>query len=239
MTDNQTTSKMNQMKLFGMARAYELLHATRQSGNMSYEDIIAHIVEAEWDDRQNKKLNRLLKTARFRYQSCIEDITFTKDRMLDKNTILKLAGCSYIDKKENIIITGATGVGKSHIASALGNEACIRGYKTMYFNVSKLLSNLKMRRADGSYIREIEKLEHQELLILDDFGLAQLDTQNRLDLLEIMEDRYKRSSTIITTQLPITSWHDVIADSTIADAILDRLVHNSYKIELKGPSLRK
>ena len=239
MTDNQTLNKMNQMKLFGMARAYELLRSTRQSGNISDEDTIAHIVDAEWDDKQNQKLSRLLKNARFRYQACIEEITFSNERNLSKNTLLKLAGCDYIEKKENIIITGATGVGKSHIASALGNEACTRGYKTMYFNLSKLLSSLKMKRVDGSYLREIEKLEHQDLLILDDFGLAQLDTQNRLDLLEILEDRYKKSSTIITTQLPITSWHEIIADSTIADAILDRLVHNAHKVELKGPSLRK
>ena len=239
MSQNQTITKFNQMKLFGMVRAYEIIKSTRQSGNMTDEELIGHIVEAEWDDRQNQRLSRLIKSAKFRYQACIEEIAFTQDRNLDKSSLLRLAGCDYLEKKENIIITGSTGVGKSHIASALGNQACMKGYKTIYCNVGKLLSSLKMKRSDGSYLREIEKLERQDLLILDDFGLAQLDTQNRLDLLEIIEDRHGKKSTIITSQLPVPKWHDVIADSTIADAILDRLVHNAYRIELKGASLRK
>jgi DNA replication protein DnaC len=239
MSQNQSITKLNQMKLFGMARAYEMIQTTRQSGNMTDDELISHLVEAEWDDRQNHKLQRLIKSAKFRYQACVEEVVFTQDRNLDKSTFLKLAGCDYLEKKENVIITGATGVGKSHIASALGNEACIKGYKTIYCNVGKLLSLLKMKRSDGSYIREIEKLERQDLLILDDFGLAQFDTQNRLDLLEIIEDRHGRKSTIITSQLPLNKWHDVIADSTIADAILDRLVHNAHRIDLKGASLRK
>jgi DNA replication protein DnaC len=239
MPQNQTIAKLNQMKLFGMARAYEMLQSTRQSAGMTDAELVSHIVEAEWDDRQNQKLQRLLKSAKFRYHACVEEVAFTQDRNLDKSTFLKLAGCDYLEKKENVIITGATGVGKSHIASALGNEACIKGYKTTYCNVSKLLSLLKMKRADGSFLREIEKLERQDLLILDDFGLALLDTQNRLDLLEIIEDRHGKKSTIMTSQLPLNKWHDVIADSTIADAILDRLVHNAHRIELKGPSLRK
>lgn len=238
MLQNQTLSKLNQMRLAGMANAYELTHKSRQSAEMTNDELIAHLVEAEWDERQNRKLQRLLKTAKFRYQSCTEDISFNKERNLDKNLFLRLAGCDYIEKKENIIITGATGVGKSHIASALGNEACIRGYKTIYLNIGKLLGSLKMKRADGSYLKEIEKLERQDLLILDDFGLAQFDTQSRLDLLEIIEDRHGRKSTIMTSQLPLNKWHEVIGDSTIADAILDRLVHSAYKIDLKGESLR-
>jgi len=239
MSQNQNVAKLNQMKLYGMARAYETIQSTRQSGKMTDDELVTHIVEAEWEDRENHKLQRLIKTAKFRYQACVEEVAFTQDRNLDKSTFLKLATCDYLEKKENIIITGATGVGKSHIASALGNQACIRAYKTIYCNVGKLLSMLKMKRSDGSYLREIERLERQDLIILDDFGLAQLDTQNRLDLLEIIEDRHGKKSTIITSQLPINKWHDVIDDSTIADAILDRLVHNAYRIELKGASLRK
>ena len=238
MLHNQTLSKLNQMRLAGMANAYELTRSSRQSDNMTNDELIAHLVESEWDERQNRKLQRLLKNAKFRYQSCTEDIRFSKERNLDKSLFLRLAGCDYIDKKENIIITGATGVGKSHLASALGNEACIRGYKTMYFNIGKLISSLKMKRADGSYIKEIEKIERQDLIILDDFGLAQFDSQSRLDLLEIIEDRHGKHSTIMTSQLPINKWHEIIDDSTIADAILDRLVHNAYKIDLKGESLR-
>jgi len=239
MSQNQTLTKLHQMKLFGMARAYTMIQTTRQSGSMTDEELMSHIVEAEWDDRQNHKLQRLIKSAKFRYQASMEEIVFTQDRNLDKSNFLRLAGCDYLEKKENIIITGATGVGKSHIASALGNEACIKGYKTSYCNVGKLLSLLKMKRSDGSYIREIQRLERQDLLILDDFGLAQLDTQNRLDLLEIIEDRHGKKSTIVTSQLPLNKWHDVIVDSTIADAILDRLVHNAHRIELKGASMRK
>lgn len=169
----------------------------------------------------------------------MEEVTFSQERNLDKGLFLRLAGCDYLEKKENILLTGATGVGKSHLASVLGNQACIRGYKTVYYNVGKLFGLLKMKRSDGSYMREIERLERQDLLILDDFGLTQLDTQNRFDLLEIIEDRHGKKSTIITSQLPISTWHDVIADSTIADAILDRVVHSAYRIELKGGSLRK
>ncbi len=239
MAENQTLAKLNQMKLYAMARTYEILLSSRQNASMTNDEMLAHLVEAEWDDRQNKKLQRLIKTAKFRYQASIEEITYTPDRNLDKNVLLKLANCSYIEKRENIIITGATGVGKSHIASALGYEACIKGYKTIYCNIGKLMSLLKMKRSDGSYIREIEKIERQDLLILDDFGLAQFDTQSRIDLLEIIEDRHGRKSTIMTSQLPLVKWHEVIADSTIADAILDRLVHNAHRIELKGASLRK
>jgi DNA replication protein DnaC len=237
MSENQTITKLNQMKLHGMARSYETMLTTRQSDSMSYEEIIHYLVESEWEERQNQKLKRLIKTAKFRYQASAGDLIYSNERNLDKSLILRLAGCDYLEKKENIIITGATGVGKSYIATALGNEACLRGYKTIYCNVGKLLTALKMKRADGSYLREIDKLERQDLIILDDFGLACLDTQNRLDLLEIIEDRHSKSSTIITSQLPITKWHDVIDDSTIADAILDRLVHNAHRLELKGSSL--
>jgi len=239
MSQNQNVAKLNQMKLFGMARAYEMIHSTRQPRSMTDDELVTHIVEAEWDDRQNHKLQRLIRTAKFRYQACVEEIKYTPDRNLDKSTFLKLATCDYLEKKENVIITGATGVGKSHLASALGNQACIRGYKTIYCNLGKLLNMLKMKRSDGSFLRELVRLERQDLIILDDFGLAQLDTQNRLDLLEIIEDRHGRKSTIITSQLPVNKWHDIIDDSTIADAILDRLVHNAYKIDLKGASLRK
>lgn len=239
MIENQTLTKLNQMKLFGMARAYTMLQSTRQSGSMTDDELMSHIVEAEWDEQENRKLHRLITAAKFRYQACIEEISFTQDRNLDKGTLLRIAGCDYLEKKENVIITGATGVGKSHIASALGNQACIKGYKTFYCNVGKLLNLLKMKRSDGSYLRELQRLERQDLLILDDFGLAQLDTQSRLDLLEIIEDRHGKKSTVITSQLPVNKWHEIIADSTIADAILDRLVHTAHRIELKGGSLRK
>lgn len=237
MSNNQTVNKLNQMKMHGMVEVYQLLLTSSQA--MTNDEFLTYLVESEWDRRENLKLARNIKNAKFRYQSTIEDIEFYQDRNLDKTQLLRLAQCGFLDKAENVIITGATGVGKSHIATALGKQACTKGYKTLYCNVNKLLSLLKIKRADSSHIKEIEKIARYDLIILDDFGLAPIDAQSRLDLLEIIEDRHGKKSTIITSQIPINLWHDVIADSTIADAILDRIVHNSVKIELKGMSLRK
>ncbi len=153
--------------------------------------------------------------------------------------MLRLAGCDFIRKKENIIITGATGAGKSYLASALGHQACSAGFKVLYYNIAKLFTKLKMLKADATDIKEKEKIEKHDLLILDDFGLQRLDTENRLNLMEIIEDRHGRKSTIITSQLPVNQWHEVIAEPTIADAILDRIVHTAHRIELKGSSMRK
>ncbi len=239
MPQNQTITRLNQMRLLGIARAYELLLTTRNAESMTNDEMLNYLIDSEWEDRENRKLKRLITNAKFRYQADVEEVSFDNDRNLDKNTFLRLSTCEFIQKKENIIITGATGVGKSHLASAIGNQACIKGYKTAYFNTAKLLSSLKMKQADGTYIKEIERIEKQNLIILDDFGIMQLDTQARLDLLEIIEDRYNRNSTIITSQIPIDKWHNAIDDSTIADAVLDRLVHNSHRIELKGQSMRR
>ena len=239
MPQNQTITRLNQMRLLGIARAYELLLTTRNAETMTNDEMLNYLIDAEWEDRENRKLKRLITNAKFRYQADVEEVSFDNDRNLDKNTFMRLSNCEFIEKKENIIITGATGVGKSHLASAIGNQACIKGYKTVYFNTAKLMSSLKMKRADGTYIKEIERIEKQNLIILDDFGIMQLDTQARLDLLEIIEDRYNRNSTIITSQIPIDKWHNAIDDSTIADAVLDRLVHNSHRIELKGQSMRR
>ena len=239
MSYDATIEKLKSLRLTGMTRAYELILSTGQSREMSSEELVSYLVESEWDDRQNQKVKRLMKTAKFRYQANIEDINYSAGRNLEKSQILRFSDCGYLERKENIIITGATGVGKSYLSTALGVQACIRGYKVMYFNFGKILSLLKMKRADGSFLREISKLERKDLLIIDDFGLSILDVQNRLDLLEIMEDRCGKSSTIITSQLPIAKWHDVVGDATIADAILDRILHNAHRIELNGPSLRK
>jgi len=153
--------------------------------------------------------------------------------------MMRFAECTYIRKQENILITGSTGIGKSHIATALGHQACTLGFKVYYANMAKLFSKLKMGKADGSYIREISRIERQDLLILDDFGLLPIDNQNRSALMEIIEDRHKKASMIITSQLPVNLWHEVIGEKTIADAILDRIVHDGHRIELKGESLRK
>jgi DNA replication protein DnaC len=158
---------------------------------------------------------------------------------LEKNQILRFAECKFINNGENILITGSTGIGKSYLASALGNQACTLGYKVYYSNATKLFSKLKMTKADGSYIREISRIEKQDLLILDDFGIQPLDNQSRSALMEIIEDRHGKRSTIITSQLPVKEWYDVIGEKTVSDAILDRLVHDAHRIELIGESLRR
>ena len=239
MNTGETLEKMGQMRLLGMKQAYELHLETNVSGKMTNDEMLAMLIETEFNDRQNRKTDRLMKYAKFRYRAGVEEVDFSGGRNLDKGEFLRLATCDFITKKENIIITGPTGVGKSFIASALGHQVCMHGNRVMYYNINKLFSKMKILKADGTDIREKSKIEKLDLLILDDFGLQQLDTKNRLLLLEIMEDRHGRKSTIITSQLPVTKWHEVIGDPTIADAILDRIVHSAKRIELKGESLRK
>lgn len=239
MNNNSTLEKMKLMKLHGMAAAFQVAVETRNHQEMTADALISHLVEAEHDNRNNRKIVRSLKAAQFRYQASIEEIDYHSQRNLDKNQFLRLADLSFIENKENIIITGKTGVGKSYLASSIGHRACIFGYKVLYFNAGKLFSSLKMSKADNSYIKEIRKIELQNLIILDDFGLQPLDLQSRLSLLEILDDRHSKHSTIITSQLPVSNWHEIIEDSTIADAILDRIVYSSHRIELSGESLRK
>ena len=234
-----TLRKLEEMRLEGIFRAYKEVMETSVNKNFTTDELIAHLVQAEWDSRYNKRLKRLISGARFRYHSSFEEIDFIEKRNLDKNVMLRFNSCDWITKKQNVIIPGPTGVGKSFISSALGHQACHYGFKVKYNSCTKLFDNLKIAKADGSYINEINKIAKIDLLILDDFGLKPLDGVQRLILLEIFEDRHGKRSTIITSQLPINKWFDIIAEPTIADAILDRLVHSSHRIELKGESLRK
>lgn len=237
--NEQILQKMKQMKLHGMSGAFKAALEDPTKVNLTTDEFIAFLVEAEWDDRNNRRIERRILSARFRYKANVEQIDFKTDRNLDKNMMNRFAECTYIDKMENILITGSTGIGKSYIASALGNQACMMGYKVLYSSTSKLFAMLKMARADGSYIREIAKIEKTDLLVLDDFGMNPLDSYNRSALMEIIEDRHGRHSTIIAAQLPVGLWHDAIGDKTIADAVLDRIVHNAHRIEMTGESLRK
>jgi DNA replication protein DnaC len=235
----ETLEKLKKLRLLGMARTYETSLENDKLLNLSADELIKMLVEAEWDDRLNRNIERRLRNAKFRYQSCLESIDYQADRNLDKTQIMRFAECTYIRKHENIIITGSTGIGKSYLSTALGHQACTLGFKVYYANIGKLFSRLKMGKADGSYIREISKIEHQDLLILDDFGLVPIDSQNRAALMEIVEDRHKKASMIITSQLPVNCWHEVIGEKTIADAILDRIVHDAHRVDLRGESLRK
>lgn len=236
---NETTvQKMKHMKFYGMLRAFR---TTMEAGKMNQytpDEMIGFLIESEWDDRENRKIQRGLTNAKFRYKASMENIIYDK-RNIDKNEIHRLADCTFVERKQNIIITGSTGVGKSYLASALGHQACINGYKVTYANTAKLIAKLKMAKADGSYVRELARIEKQDLLILDDFGIQPFDAQSRAVLMEIIEDRYDRSSFIITSQLPVKQWYEIIGEKTIADAILDRIVHDAQRLELKGESLRK
>lgn len=234
-----TLEKMRKMKFFGMFRTFK---TNLESGNLddyTSDEMVASLIEAEWDDRQNRNIERQLKNARFRYKAALEELHYHNDRNIDKNLIMRLADCKFIDNTENILITGSTGIGKSYIASALGHQACSLNYRVAYYNTAKLFGKLKMAKADGSYIREIAKIERQHLLILDDFGLQPLDGPSRAMLMEIIEDRHGKSSTIITSQVPVSKWHEIIGEKTVADAILDRIIHEAHRLELKGDSMRK
>jgi DNA replication protein DnaC len=237
--NEQILEKMQKMRLHGMARIFQ--NSLEKSGLklLTPDEMVAHLVEAEWDDRYNRKLDRSLQSAHFRYKAAIEQIAFDENRVLDKNQVLRLAECTFIKKKENVLITGSTGVGKSFVASALGHQACSLGYKVMYSHSTKLFAKLKLAKADGTYLKELSKMEKQDLLLIDDFGIQPLDAQSRTSLMEIIEDRHGKSSTMFTSQVPIGMWHEVIGEQTIADAILDRIVHDSHRLEMKGESMRK
>jgi DNA replication protein DnaC len=237
--NTETQEKLKKMKFFGMLRAFQTSIESGQMTKFTTDEMIAFLIESEWDDRQNRNIERNVRNARFRYNASMEQLLYEKERNLDKNQLMRYAECNFIDKNENIFITGSTGIGKSYIASTLGHQACIKGYKVLYLNTEKLMAKLKMAKADGSYIKEIARIERQDLLILDDFGIQPYDSQSRLSLMEIIEDRHGKRATIITSQLPVKQWHDVIGEKTIADAILDRIVHDAHRIELKGESLRK
>lgn len=234
-----TLDKMRKMKLLGMYRTFKTSLETEQGETYTPDEIIAHLVDAEWDERQNRNIEHKIKNARFRYKAALEDLHYNTDRNIDKNQVMRFADCDFIDKAESVLITGSTGIGKSFIASALGYHACSLGYRVAYHNVPKLFAKLKMSKADGSYLKEIAKIERQHLLILDDFGIQPFDVQSRTALMEIIEDRHGKGALIITSQIPVNKWYDIIGEQTIADAILDRIIHNAHRLELKGESLRK
>jgi DNA replication protein DnaC len=240
MNNNQATlQKLEALRLHGMSRAFRGAIESGAKNHLTPDELLSHVVDAEWDERHNRRQQRLLKAARLRYAAGFEDIDFALNRNLEKNQLLRLSDCRWIEEHQDLILSGPCGTGKSFLACALGTQACLYGYRVGYYAASKLFSQLKLCRADGSYLKELSRIQKQALIIIDDFGLQALDALSRLSLLEILEDRYGRASSIFVSQLPVSGWHSMIGDPTIADAICDRIVHGAHRIELKGESVRK
>ncbi|MCP4685916.1 MAG: ATP-binding protein [bacterium] len=239
MLNEETYNKLVEMKMAGFSAAFQEYANEPTKDELSFDERFGLMVDREWSERQERRLRYRLRCAKLRHEACVEDIDYRHPRGLDKSVIQRLSACQWISNSENLIITGPTGVGKSWIACALANKACREGYTTKYARVPRLLQDLYVSHADGSYAKEMKKLLKPSVLILDDLGLSPLNESQRRDLLEVVEDRYARKSIIVTSQLPTKKWHDTIGDPTIADAILDRLVHNAHRIEMRGKSMRK
>ena len=239
MLHEQTIEKLYTMKLNGMVDALKDQLQQPSCHDLSFEDRFALLVDRQWIWKEDRRMKRLLQNAHLKLNGCIEDIDYKSPRGLDKSVILSLANCDWITHAHNIIITGPTGVGKTYLACALANRACRMGLPAFYIRMPRRFQELTIARADGSYPKLMKKLLKAKALVLDDFGLAPMTAPERRDLLEVIEDRHGCASTIVTTQLPIEHWHENIRDPTIADAILDRLIHNAHKINLKGESMRK
>lgn len=240
MLDQPTHQQLNELRLHGLARAWRAQQEDPTMSELGFDERLGLLVEAEWAERQNKRLQRLLREAKLRIAgACVEDIDYAKERKLDKALIRQLATGRWIEARHNVVLTGATGVGKTYVACALGQHACRQGYRVLYRRAPRLFDELALARADGSYPRLLTRFARIDVLILDDWGLAPVREAERRDLLEIMEDRHGLRSTIWTSQVPVAQWHDHVGDPTIADAICDRLLHNAHRIVLHGPSRRK
>ena len=239
MNQQQTIERMKSMRLVGMAQThYNNVH-DQLCQDYTTDQYIALLVDQEWEYRHNRKINTLLKNARFRAQATVENINYTADRGLDKNAFERLASLDFLAKKQNIIITGSTGTGKSYLAQAIGRKACTQLHSTLYYSTARLIDDILLARIQGTYHKLINNVQKAKLLILEDFGLLPFDQNGRQALMDIVESKYDQSSLIITSQIPVANWHQIIGEGTIADAILDRIIHSSHRITLKGESLRK
>lgn len=236
---NQSLEKLSQMRLHTMADAIKQQLEQPSVQELSFEERIAMIVDREWLHRENRKLTRRLKAARLKQQAAVEDIDFRQPRGLDKSVMLTLSNCQWVRNHQNVIITGPTGIGKSYLAEALAQKACREGFTALYYRSPRIFRDLAIARGDGNYSKFLSRLAKTELLIVDDWGMSTLTDAERRDFLEVMEDRHGIRSTVITSQYPVAKWHELIGEPTLADAILDRIVHNAHKIVLKGESMRK
>ena len=234
-----TVDQLRKLKLHGMVRTYEAALSVPVHEQVSADQLIARMAEAELQHRVNQKTQLYLRQSKLRYNAILEQVYCNPARNITTDQLMKLADGLVIDRAENILITGATGCGKSYLACALGRQACSLGYRVIYFGMNRFLEKVSQTKLDGTFIKMLNQIEKTHLLILDDFGLTPLDNITRLAILQILEDRYGEKSTIITSQLPVVKWYDFIGEPTLADAIMDRLAGNAHRIELKGESLRK
>jgi DNA replication protein DnaC len=239
MMTQQTLDKLYDMKLTAMAEAFSQQIAQPDLTELSFEDRFAMLVDRQWTFKEDRRMTRLLRAAKLKDSACIENIDFKTPRALDKSVVVRLTGSDWIKNAQNVIIIGPTGVGKTYLSCAIANSACRNGYPAMYKRAPRLYQEIAIARADGSYPKLMNKLLKIKVLIIDDFCIASMSDPERRDLLEVLEDRQAISSTIIATQVPVETWIENIGDPTLADAILDRLVHNAHRINLKGESMRK
>lgn len=239
MLKHPTLDRLDELKLTGMRKALEEQLAMPDCQTMSFEDRFGLLVDREMTERHNRRLSLRLNKAKLRQNASIEDIDFRHPRGLDKALMLSLADCRWVAHHDNCLVTGPTGAGKTYLACALAHKACREGYSVLYHRLPRLFQELAVARGDGRYPRVLRALARVDLLVLDDWGTLSLADEQRRDLFEVLEDRYDRRSTLVASQLPLKHWHETLGDPTLADAILDRLVHNAHKLELKGDSMRK
>jgi DNA replication protein DnaC len=230
---------LQKLRCYGMLNALEEQMQMPDIHKLGFEERLGLLVDREMADRENRRLKTRLRKAKLRQLACVEDVDFRHPRKLDKRLFMNLAGCRWLKEHNNILIIGPTGVGKTYLACALAQKACRQGYTALYFRLPRLLHDLSIAKADGRYDKVMTSISRTDLLVLDDWGLDKFVKEQRHDLLEILEDRHGLRSTLVTSQVPLKYWHEVIADPTLADAILDRLVHNAYKLVLTGESMRK